>query len=508
MKPTAKVIVSIFCVIAIILAGGALGWYRVFNTDKRMNIQVAHRALHGIEVLLDEAKGTANQARFLLSEDCSPRTRAALESIALNTRHIRLINLYRNDVLHCSSFSDFSFINQSYNPYIEGNISILEKNKISPDENIFVLQSTYPEGMVTTSISTAWFSEKMAFLNKQNNIKMKLKNKEFPLIGHAHLIGKSINLESRKYPFSIVFSIDENISFSRLLKESWLSLLLSTLLALMTGGWLWRYWLRGPGVYENLSDAITNGEIVPWYQPIVFSGTGEVYGVEVLARWITASGEMISPDSFIPLAEQSGLIVPLTQRLMKQASKDLPTKIPGRQVPLHVSFNITTACLQDPNFLEECIRFIRAFPEGSLHLTVEILEREPFEHIAELKEKLFILQANNIKIALDDFGTGYSNLNYLNELPIEIIKIDKLFIQGLTNKESSTKLIDAVISMAKSMDMKVIVEGIETEFQTNYLRSCQVDYFQGYYFYKPVPAQNLYLKSSYPKVDKTTDKAL
>lgn len=494
MKTAAKISISVLCVLTIIVVGNALAWYQVVNTTTRMNTQVAHRALLSIETLLDEAKKTADHAQFLLSEDCTPRARAVLESLAINTRHIRLINLYRNDVLHCSSFSDMSAVRQSYQPYIKERLSILAKSSISPDENILVLQNDYPEGMVTTSISTVWFSEAMAFVNDENHMILKVLNEKLALIGHERTGDTDIYLKSQKYPFSLAFSSGDTISLSRFLRESWLTLLLSMLLALMTGGGLWRYRFRRQGMYENLFDAIKNGEIVPWYQPIVFSRTGDVYGVEVLARWITASGEVISPASFIPLAEQSGLIVPLTRCLMKQASKELPARLYDRATPFHVSFNITTASLMEPGFTEDCLRFIRSFPEGSLAMTVELLERDTFERVAELQEKLYSLQAHNIKIALDDFGTGYANLNFLNALPIEIVKIDKLFIKGLTREEDSTRLIDAVIGMAKSLNMKVLVEGVETEFQVNYLRDNEVDYFQGYYFSRPVPAQYLWLK--------------
>lgn len=252
-----------------------------------------------------------------------------------------------------------------------------------------------------------------------------------------------------------------------------------------------RYFLHTPTLYENLAEAIDRGEIVPWYQPVVHSDTHEIYGVEVLARWISSSENIISPASFIPLAEQSGLIIPLTRKLMIQVGKELPEKLRGRTRPFHVSFNFVTTHIQDIDFLNECKELIEKFPTGTLELTAEILEREPFEKVAQLKETLQELQRNNIAIALDDFGIGHSNLNYLSELPINIIKIDKLFVNTLSPDIESTKLIDCVIDMARTLDIKVLVEGVETEFQIKYLQGRMVDYFQGYYFSKPVPIKEL-----------------
>lgn len=276
--------------------------------------------------------------------------------------------------------------------------------------------------------------------------------------------------------------------------HGWSSLLLTVFLAIVTGVILWRYVLRQPNPYEDLEQAIHLNEIVPLYQPIVHSDTGELYGVEVLARWATPEGELVSPVSFIPLAEESGLIIPLTRKLMARVGKELPAILTARRTPFHVSFNFTTAHIQSDTFIEDCRTFIRQFPPGIIRLTAEILEREPFEKVAALKETLALLQAHDVTIALDDFGTGYSNLNYLNALPIDLIKIDKIFINGLAENNNAIRLIDLVIDMAKSLNLKVLVEGVETSFQVDYLRQKSVDYFQGYFFSKPVAVNELALQ--------------
>lgn len=276
--------------------------------------------------------------------------------------------------------------------------------------------------------------------------------------------------------------------------HGWSSLLLTVFLAIVTGVVLWRYVLRQPNPYEDLEQAIHLNEIVPLYQPIVHSDSGELYGVEVLARWATPEGELVSPVSFIPLAEESGLIIPLTRKLMAQVGKELPAILTARRTPFHVSFNFTTAHIQSDTFIEDCRTFIRQFPPGIIRLTAEILEREPFEKVAALKETLALLQAHDVTIALDDFGTGYSNLNYLNALPIDLIKIDKIFINGLAENNNAIRLIDLVIDMAKSLNLKVLVEGVETSFQVDYLRQKSVDYFQGYFFSKPVAVNELALQ--------------
>lgn len=271
----------------------------------------------------------------------------------------------------------------------------------------------------------------------------------------------------------------------------WILVLLTVLMTFITAAVLWRYVIREPNPYEDLELAIEQNEIVPLYQPIVHSDTGDVYGVEVLARWATPSGELVSPASFIPMAEESGLIIPLTRKLMAQAALELPAILATSKNPFHVSFNFTTSHIQSDTFIEDCRTFLGRFPKERIRLTAEILEREPFEKVAALKETLALMQAHDVTIALDDFGTGYSNLNYLNALPIDLIKIDKIFINGLTYEDTSTRLIDLVIDMAKSLKLSVLVEGVETSYQVEYLRKKKVDYFQGYFFSPPVRAAEL-----------------
>lgn len=271
----------------------------------------------------------------------------------------------------------------------------------------------------------------------------------------------------------------------------WILVLLTVLMTFITAAVLWRYVIREPNPYEDLELAIEQNEIVPLYQPIVHSDTGDVYGVEVLARWATPSGELVSPASFIPMAEESGLIIPLTRKLMAQAALELPAILATSKNPFHVSFNFTTSHIQSDTFIEDCRTFLGRFPKERIRLTAEILEREPFEKVAALKETLALMQAHEVTIALDDFGTGYSNLNYLNALPIDLIKIDKIFINGLTYEDTSTRLIDLVIDMAKSLKLSVLVEGVETSYQVEYLRKKKVDYFQGYFFSPPVRADAL-----------------
>ncbi|MBW7981587.1 EAL domain-containing protein [Enterobacillus tribolii] len=489
----AKIIITVISAISVLICGMILTWYQVISLEQRRSMQTAYKTLNSVETLLDEAKNTADQASVLLSEPCSMQVRTKLERIVISARHIRLIAFYKGRKIYCSSFSDMDAINKSYAGFINSSLAIVKNNTVSPGIDAIVLQTQYPQGIIVTSLSTAWISEIMHFFNAQHHMDLLIDN-DIKSSGASLLETGYVIIKSKKYPIAVSFYSAFNIFSYKFITDGWVSLLLSAILSIIVGVLLWRYILHSPSLYENLSKAIDRGEIIPWYQPIVHSNSYGTYGVEVLARWISPSGEVISPENFIPLAEQSGLIIPLTKKLMAQVGKELPEKLEGQLQPFHVGFNFITAHLQEPEFLDECRAFIKKFPPGTIRLTAEILEREPFERVSQLKETLRQLQENHIDIALDDFGTGHSNLNYLSALPIDIIKIDKLFINGLSPDSGSQKIIDYVIEMAKTLNIKVVVEGVETQFQVEYLKKKRVDYFQGYYFSKPVPINKLTLR--------------
>lgn len=489
-KNRLKILTTAVCAAAVLAAGMILTGYQVMNSTRQANEQAAYNTVNKIENLLNEARGAASQAARLLSAPCSENLQSELERIILNVRHIRLIALYKNNYLYCSSFRDKDVISTSYQSLMDKELSIVTHNTVTPGAQVLVLQTRFPQGMILTSLSAQWIADVMHPFSDVRKMTL-LVNDEINTAEH-HLPQKGFTIIlSENYPFAVAFDSAIAFDLTRYLKEGWLPLLLSALLSVMTGLVLWKYTFHTRTLYKSLAEAIEQGEIVPWYQPVVHSDSSEIYGVEVLARWIPPSGDVIPPSTFIPLAEQTGLIIPLTRKLMARVGQKLPEKLKDRTRPFHVSFNFTTTHIQEASFVHECRQLTEKFPAGVIKLTVELLEREPFDKVSRLKETLQTLQKNNIAIALDDFGTGHSNLNYLSELPIDIIKIDKLFVQSLTPDVGTARLLDCVIDMARTLNIKVLVEGVETDFQVNYLRNSRVDYFQGYYFSRPVPVSEL-----------------
>jgi sensor c-di-GMP phosphodiesterase-like protein len=238
-----------------------------------------------------------------------------------------------------------------------------------------------------------------------------------------------------------------------------------------------------------LKQAIKNGEIVPFYQPTVDTMNGRVRGAEVLARWRRPDGSMISPANFIPLAEQSGLIYELTRVLMKRARDEMGTAYASRP-RLRLSFNLFAGHLADARIVEDMKGIFEGSDVALDQLVLEVTERAPLPDLGEARRVIAMLQELGIKVAIDDVGTGHGGLSYLLKLGVDIIKIDKMFVDAISTERYSQTIIETLVELARSMGMEVIAEGVETFEQVEYLRLKGIHEAQGFVFAPPLPASS------------------
>jgi sensor c-di-GMP phosphodiesterase-like protein len=240
---------------------------------------------------------------------------------------------------------------------------------------------------------------------------------------------------------------------------------------------------------DALRRAIGNGEIVPFFQPTVDTMNGRVRGAEVLARWRRPDGALVSPAHFIPLAEQSGLIYDLTRALMQRARDDVGAAYSSRP-RLRLGFNLFAGHLADARIVED----VKEIFEGSAlaldQLVLEVTERAPLPDLGEARRVIEMLQTLGIKVAIDDVGTGHGGLSYLLKLGVDIIKIDKMFVDAISTERYSQTIIETLVELARSMGMEVIAEGVETFEQVEYLRLKGVHEAQGFVFAPPLPASS------------------
>lgn len=239
----------------------------------------------------------------------------------------------------------------------------------------------------------------------------------------------------------------------------------------------------------RLRSALKNDEFINYYQPIVNSLTRQVVGAEVLLRWQSADG-LISPAEFIPLAEELRLIINMTNLLLERALRDLQHWHKNGHL-IYLSVNISPQHLEQLSLAEHTRQLLKKYDIPASYLRFEVTENGLMRDHESAIETMLSLSFLGVQLALDDFGTGYSSLKYLKELPIDGIKIDRSFVQDIGIDSSDETIIEAMLSMANSLGMYCIAEGVETEQQLAFFSRRQCYLIQGYLFGRPMPAAQM-----------------
>jgi sensor c-di-GMP phosphodiesterase-like protein len=238
-----------------------------------------------------------------------------------------------------------------------------------------------------------------------------------------------------------------------------------------------------------IEEGLKAGEFVPYYQPIMDIRTGELRGAEVLARWRKPDGSVLLPASFIPLAESSGIMLDFTRTIMRQVAKDLGRTLAQRP-GLRVSFNVIAAHLANEEIIDDINLIFGYSPLRLSQIVLEMTERQPIESLEETRRVIAALQRLGVQIAIDDVGAGHSGLSYMLKLGVDIIKIDKMFIDSLGVDGNSAAIVRTLIELAQSLRMEIVAEGVETFEQVMQLRNLGIRAAQGHVFAPPLPSSS------------------
>lgn len=262
---------------------------------------------------------------------------------------------------------------------------------------------------------------------------------------------------------------------------------IALLFAIVIGTLTFAFSRKHLSVHNDLIMAMQRNEFIIKYQPIIQSDNLHCVGAEILVRWQTAK-QIISPDVFIPLVEELGLLVPFTRYVMAHVADELPKTA---QLPkdFKLSINVGSEHLDHEQLFADMLKFKHAIP-ANLQLVVELTERTPID-IDEHAEQLQQLQRHSIKIALDDFGSGHSSLSYLKKLHPDYIKIDKTFTATIGTEAITATVLNMIIDLGKKLNIAIVAEGVETEEQANYLLQRGVQFLQGFYFARPISMAEL-----------------
>lgn len=245
--------------------------------------------------------------------------------------------------------------------------------------------------------------------------------------------------------------------------------------------------LRAIRTESSLHRALERGEFEAWLQPQIDLRTGAWVGTETLVRWRLASGELVPPDRFLPVAEETGLIRRIDGWMLRRALALHTDLRRAGQAPPRICVNV---CVQDvtaPGFDEAVLDAIASAGAAPADLELELTETDLIEAGSDGVHKLEILRDAGVHVAVDDFGTGYSSLAYLRSLPITKLKIDRRFVRDLPHADKDVTLVEALVWLAKRFDLETVAEGIETDTQAACLRRLGVDVGQGFLYAKPMP---------------------
>jgi c-di-GMP phosphodiesterase len=339
-------------------------------------------------------------------------------------------------------------------------------------------------------INSSMFDTMPAELRARSEVLVELSNGkqlgQFALDDIGSADGIDFVRRSDHYPLKATVRVDRSALARWNRQFYWPAMLIAAGLGLVFGLVLNRT-RRIEGPLAEFDRALAKGQFRPFFQPTFHLESGEIIGCEALARWIRNDGSVVPPMNFIPLAESSGRIRPMTWQILEAALKEL-NRLLRENKEFKLSFNVVPSHLLDDDFVETLRRVVASAKVSARQIVLEITERDKLEDLAKAAEVVHALRDLGFKVAIDDVGVGHSGLSHLKELGASTMKIDKFFVDTVTRDGSTASIVEMLVKLARDLDMTVIAEGIETEDQVRALRNCGVQQGQGYLVSPPVPA--------------------
>ncbi len=263
---------------------------------------------------------------------------------------------------------------------------------------------------------------------------------------------------------------------------------------------------ENPG--SALQRAIKNNEFVAFYQPIIDLTSARVVSAEVLIRWRRRDGTLVPPVQFIPLAESTGLIVPLTRSLMRRVCDEAGAAI-GARPYFKIGFNLSARHFLDEAIVKDVESIFAASPIALDQVLLEVTERQQLDNLTMARRVIAALQGLGVHVGIDDLGTGHSGLSYMLKLGVDFIKIDKMFVDAIETERYSMTIIETLVGLGRDMNMEIIAEGVETFEQVQHLRERGIRKAQGFVFAPPLSGESFLklLEASDAKADREAARA-
>ena len=496
-KPLARHSISAVCGLLPVVLGVAILYWQAERSLEQSTTQTAQEAVRQFDLMLDNTALAAQTLLPLAGQPCDNAAQLALREQVTRRPFVRATTLSWQKNIYCSSLFG-RYYESPVNPddYVDGTLWLMNGNPVTPDTALLVYRLVDGDKAAFASVDGYHLTNALRLISRYAQLVLQVGPNWLDADGQVRTSAPPVfavaqhHLASARYHYSVDAGMPAGEVWRYM--QARYPALFSLLLFFGVLAGLLAHWLqqRASAPTQELQRALGANEFIAYFQPVVRGDTREWAGCEVLMRWQHPKEGLVRPDLFIPLAEDCGLIVPMTRALLRQTAAQLAPHATHFSPGFHIGVNITARHCHDLALVEDCRAFLAAFTPGQVTLVLELTERELIVP-TDITRRLFdALHDLGVMIAIDDFGTGHSSLGYLRNFNVDYLKIDQSFVATIGADALSGHILDSIIELSGKLDLGIVAEGVETVEQCEYLAARGVDFLQGYLFGKPLPCDD------------------
>ncbi|WP_458377361.1 EAL domain-containing protein [Pseudomonas fluorescens] len=486
-----RIVVTVLSGLLPMLLGFAILYMQAERALKHSTEQTAEEAVRQFELMLDNTAQAARELLPLAGQSCIDVNLALREQVTRRP-FVRSTILVWDNTIYCSSLFGDYHEKIDAGDYTQGQLLLMKGNLVTPDTALLVYRLGEGKQGALSTLDGYHLSNVLRMIGGKTVLLLQVGSSWLSADGQFHndalpaLPVAQSTLTSSRYAFSVEAGFPEGETW-RYMSSEYPSLFSLLIFFGVVSGFIGHVLQkRSSSPSHEMQRALEAAEFVPYFQPVVHGDSKKWSGAEVLMRWNHPKEGLVRPDLFIPFAEHSGLIVPMTRSLMQQTAALLAPHSATFDAPFHVGINITASHCKDLELVADCREFLAAFAPGAISLVLELTERELIEPTAITLQLFEQLHELGVMIAIDDFGTGHSSLGYLRQFNVDFLKIDQSFVAMIGADALSRHILDTIIELSAKLDLGIVAEGVETEEQSDYLTAHGVNFLQGYLFGRPM----------------------
>jgi EAL domain-containing protein (putative c-di-GMP-specific phosphodiesterase class I) len=447
-----------------------------------------NQSITSLDITLGHAGLAADRAKDYLNKKCSEDVMTGIRTIVATVPDVRTVNLARHHEIYCTSVFGGKIFSLNQADYPHGSLKLMSGNQTTPDRSLIVYTQQDQSGnSVLIGIDGYYLQNVLRVLGGRSRLYLKVGESFLDRDGHVSTspdIRVPVALSSGKFRYTVIADRAGLTGFSTFIHYQW-DLFLAILVMSLILTWLFRNYLGYRGTLEfMLREAIKHKQLKPFIQPIVNGMDGRIVGGEVLVRWEHPKRGFIPPDTFISVAEQTGLIKEVTAICFSEVERSLQEQTLPEG--LYLCFNVSAVNFQDDEIATLCTRFQSRLKRINARVVLEITERAAIDNTPQTVTVTRNLRQLGVLFSLDDFGTGHANYSYLQQFRPDFIKVDKIFTANVGTNAASALVVKNMISLAREFNCHIIAEGVENIHQLQVLKALGIDIFQGYYFSRPM----------------------